>query len=240
MMLTLGSISAYLKMMRLGITDRQGYKSIIGVRKDGLTFLGIPPLVELYTKVRQIEEEQLEGCIIEAGTALGGSALVMATAKKTDRLLQLYDVFAMIPPPSEQDGIDAHARYEKIKAGHASGIKKNLYYGYQRDLLENIRKTFRQYNLEPQTNRIEFIQGLYKDTLNIQGPVALAHIDCDWYDSVLICLQRIVPFLVRNGTLIIDDYHHWSGCKSAVDQFFADKRDDFTFEMRSRLHITRR
>jgi asparagine synthase (glutamine-hydrolysing) len=39
--------------------------------------------------------------------------------------------------------------------------------------------------------------------------------------------------------LVIDDYDAWSGCRKAVDTFFADKRGDFRFERHARLHIVR-
>ena len=85
----------------------------------------------------------------------------------------------------------------------------------------------------------DFFQGLFQDTLHPAGPVALAHIDGDWYASVMTCLERIVPVLIPGGTLVIDDYHHWSGCRKAVDEYFADRRDQFAFVERSRLHIVR-
>ena len=33
-------------------------------------------------------------------------------------------------------------------------------------------------------------------------PVALAHLDCDWYASVLTCLENIVPRLAPGGVLV--------------------------------------
>jgi asparagine synthase (glutamine-hydrolysing) len=55
--------------------------------------------------------------------------------------------------------------------------------------------------------------------LHVSEPVALAHIDGDWYRSVMTCLRRIEPNLVPGGTLVIDDYRAWSGCKRAVDEY---------------------
>jgi asparagine synthase (glutamine-hydrolysing) len=55
----------------------------------------------------------------------------------------------------------------------------------------------------------------------------------------MICLQRIVPRLIVGGTLVIDDYEAWSGCRKAVDEYFVDKTAEFTFVKKSRLNIIR-
>jgi len=55
----------------------------------------------------------------------------------------------------------------------------------------------------------------------------------------MVCLTRIEPFLVKNGVLVIDDYYAWSGCRSAVDEYFFDKKERFLFEKKNRLHIKR-
>jgi Macrocin-O-methyltransferase (TylF) len=84
------------------------------------------------------------------------------------------------------------------------------------------------------------VKGLFQNTLNVSGPVAMAHLDGDWYESVMVCLERITPHLVSGGILVIDDYFDWSGCRKAVDEYFLDKRPDFKFITKSRLHIIRK
>ncbi|NNF56885.1 MAG: hypothetical protein HKN04_01460 [Rhodothermaceae bacterium] len=58
--------------------------------------------------------------------------------------------------------------------------------------------------------------------------------------EALTYFERIVPHLIPGDVLVIDDYEHWSGCRKAVDAFFADKQEGFEFVKRSRLHIVRR
>ena len=77
-----------------------------------------------------------------------------------------------------------------------------------------------------------------EDTLVVDGPVALAHLDGDWYESTLTCLTRIVPHLSPRGRLVVDDYDIWSGCKAAVDEYFAD-RPGFRLEHGTKLHVIR-
>ncbi|MFN9838368.1 MAG: hypothetical protein ACK56L_20095 [Pseudanabaena sp.] len=40
-------------------------------------------------------------------------------------------------------------------------------------------------------NNISLVKGFFEDHLIIDKPVVLAHIDCDWYDSVSTSLERI-------------------------------------------------
>jgi asparagine synthase (glutamine-hydrolysing) len=218
----------------------EGARLVGRVRTQRLSYLGAGALVDLYERVRAIEAAALPGLLIETGTALGGSALVLAGAKSPQRRLCLYDVFGLIPPPSPKDGSDVHQHYQQIVAGQVSGIGGDRYYGYEANLLGKVQQTFSDFGLDPAQNHIDFFAGLYQDTLQIDQPVALAHIDCDWYESVWVCLERIVPQLVTGGILVIDDYYDWSGCRLAVDDYFRQRRAEFQFVTRSRLHIIRR
>jgi asparagine synthase (glutamine-hydrolysing) len=197
-------------------------------------------LSDLFDRVQAIERSGAEGILIEAGCALGGSAIVMASAKSRDRPFYVYDVFGMIPPPSENDDADVQRRYEVIKSGQSEGIKGDTYYGYIRDLLAKVNESFRRHGLPVHDNNIHLVQGLFQDTLHVTAPVALAHLDGDWYESVMTCLRRIEPHLVSRGVLVIDDYESWSGCRKAVDEYFSDKMDGYEFIRKSRLHIVRK
>ena len=104
-------------------------------RAEHLSYLRKNDLRELATIVADADANQLPGLIVEAGTARGGSAIVMAAAKAPARGMKVYDVFGMIPAPSEQDGPDVHRRYEKIAGGEAKGVGGDTYYGYRDDLL---------------------------------------------------------------------------------------------------------
>ena len=227
-------------LMAIYVMDRKAYAVIRRVRQDKLTYLEPSALMDLYNRMRQVELEHPQGIVVEAGCALGGSAIVIAAAKNRERTLRLFDAFETIPPPSKSDGEDAHARYKLISSGQATGIKGETYYGYQPDLLAKVIQTFREYELPVEDNGIELVKGYYEATLQIDSPVALAHIDCDWHDSVLVCLQQIEPHLVSGGILVIDDYDAWSGCKRAVDEYFAGREDEFEFVQKSRLHIVRK
>jgi len=199
-----------------------------------LSFLSVLALDELAV----IANKHLDGAIIEAGCALGGSAIVIADAKKKEIPFFIYDTFNMIPSPSDKDDAAVHRFYENMYAGKAKGIRGSKYYAYHDNLQKEVQNTFLEFNLDLFENNIHMICGDIRDTMHVDFPVSFAHIDCDWYESVKVCLQQIWPNLVIGGTLVIDDYHTWSGCTAAVTEFFAEKdKKEYYFLMKQRLHI---
>ncbi len=190
------------------------------VRADGLTYLSSAKLDKLGHALRRVEEESIPGVVIEAGCALGGSAILLASAKARSRPLRVYDVFGMIPPPGAKDDQDVHDRYQVIASGKSRGLKGQRYYGYETDLFQRVRRSFERYGFAPpEAHGIEMHAGLVQDTLVVDEPVSLAHIDVDWYDPVMTCLERIAPRLSPGGAIVLDDYFDWSGCRKATDDF---------------------
>lgn len=223
------------------IYQRDTFRLIQAIKQAKLTYLSFAALFELGEQVQTVENrfQGKDFCFIEAGTALGGSALLMASLKNRATPLHLYDTYKMIPAPTADDGLDGQQRYKTIASGQAEGINQDQYYGYQEDLISRIITNFNHYGLNPTENQIYFHEGVFEDTLHPTRPVALAHIDCDWYESVKTCLERIVPHLLIGGVLVIDDYFAWSGCRKAIDEFFANQMDAYRFTTKTRLHIQR-
>jgi asparagine synthase (glutamine-hydrolysing) len=233
-------VKTLLRLIKLYGEDRNAFHLLFQVKKKKLTYLEVDALLDLYRRVRDVERQQLEGDIIEAGAALGGSALMITAAKRENRNFRVYDAFEMIPSPSSSDGEDAHERYAIISSGQAEGIGGTTYYGYEENLLQKVKASFAQFGFVRSEHNVELVKGLFEETLVVDDPVALAHLDCDWYESVMTCLQRIAPHLVKGGALVVDDYDAWSGCRSAVDEFFAGRENEFEFVHQSRLHIIRK
>jgi hypothetical protein len=213
-------------------------EAIERARTEHLTYLRKNDLRELATIVADVDANQLPGLIVEAGTARGGSAIVMAAAKAPARGMKVYDVFGMIPAPSEHDGPDVHRRYEKIAGGEAKGVGGDTYYGYRDDLYEEVKASFSRLGVPVDEHNVELVQGLFEDTIDLDEPVAFAHLDGDWYESTMTCLERIAPLVVPGGRIVLDDYDHWSGCRRAVDEYFAD-RPGFRREHKAKLHVIR-
>jgi|SRR5690606_35147732 len=212
---------------------------VLQAKLDNLTYLTRKDLLNLYDAVRHVEDAGVPGIFVEAGCALGGSSIAIGTAKSTRRTFRVYDAFGLIPPPSEKDGVDVHARYEEIKSGQSKGLGKDTYYGYVENLQEVVAGNLARYGLPVDQHNIRLIKGYFEDTLYINEPVAFAHIDCDWYASVMTCLLQIAPNLAPGGVMVFDDYSDWSGCRIAVDEYFRDK-DGYSFTLKGRkLHVTR-
>jgi asparagine synthase (glutamine-hydrolysing) len=219
--------------------EKSGAGIASAVRDASLTYLTHGALCDLYELAVDLERASTPGVFVEAGCALGGSAIVLAAAKRPERRLQVYDVFGMIPPPSERDGDDVRARYQAIRDGESAGIGGNTYYGYEKDLIGTVRANFARFSLPVARNNVSLVKGLFQDTMHFAEPVALAHVDGDWYESVMTCLTRIDPVLVPGGVMVIDDYDAWSGCRTAVDEFLAT-RGRYELRRRARVQLVRR
>lgn len=200
-----------------------------------LTFLSSDRLALIARTCRAADTSGLPGIFIEAGCALGGSTVMIAKTKPAGRAQRVYDVFGMIPPPGERDGRDVHERYEIIKSGRSDGIGGDAYYGYEPDLYKKVQQVLGSFGITEQSHNVRLIKGLVQETLEVAEPVAFAHIDVDWYEPVKVCLQRIAPRLVVGGSIILDDYHQWSGCRTATDEYVADRRD--TFDLRDEAGV---
>jgi predicted O-methyltransferase YrrM len=228
---------AELRAARAGLPS-EVERTIARVRAERLTYLKPDRLRELASVVRGIERDGLPGLVIEAGTARGGSAIVLAAAKARERPMKVYDVFGMIPPPGAHDGADVHRRYATIAAGEARGVGGDTYYGYRDDLYEEVTESFSRLGVPLGPNNVELIRGLFEDTIELDEPVAFAHLDGDWYESTKTCLERIAPLLPPGGRIVLDDYDKWPGCRTAVDEYFSG-RDEFRLEHGAKLHVVR-
>ena len=200
------------------------------LRKNALTYCGRPGKLEVvHEAAKRVEDAKVPGIMLEAGVAMGGSAIVIAKTKAPGRELRLYDVFEMLPPPSQNDDPRSHEVYQTFVAGTASGPVDRNYVSHAKDLLAFTRENMQRAGVDPDRENIKFVKGLYEDTLRIDQPVAFAHIDCDWYDPVRYCLSAIAGRMSPGGVIVIDDYHDYGGCRTAVDEFRAE-RSDFIFE----------
>lgn len=191
---------------------------IRAIRTARLTYLSEAKLESIALTCGALERAGIAGRFVEAGCALGGSSILIARTKSTERRFDVFDVFGMIPAPTADDPEDVQARYVQIVEGASADIGVDL-----------------------EASRVSLIKGLVQHTMHIDGPVAFAHIDVDWYEPVKTCLARLTPHLVRGGSLILDDYHDWGGCRKATDEFLAGTTDRYRLDDAvGSLKLTRR
>lgn len=207
----------------------------------GLTYLKATDLLEMQEALLDLKSKNLNGIYLEAGVALGGSAIFTCKFKRKETEFLLYDVYDMIPAPSTEDGNDVHERYAVIKSGKSTGIQGNKYYGYEDNLIQKVMTNFQRLGHDIEENNVKFIKGKFQNTMDFKNElIAFAHIDCDWYDSVKFCLEKIHPNLEKGGLLLIDDYFHYSGCRKAVDEFLLIHKNSYERVERAKLHLIKK
>jgi asparagine synthase (glutamine-hydrolysing) len=200
------------------------------VVKDKLTYLRPEKLRRILRALR--ETRRVPGDVLEFGVALGGSGVMLASHMGPTRKFHGFDVFGMIPPPtSDKDDAASKRRYETIQSGQSKGIEGGEYYGYRDDLLSDVKAAFSRHGTPVDGAKVSLHQGLFEDTWPTVevGSISLVHIDCDWYDPVKYCLGVCADKLSDGGLMVIDDYYDWAGCRAAVDEFVAERKD-FVFE----------
>lgn len=137
------------------------------------------------------------GPLVEVGVYRGGSAEnLMQVANEQGRDLYLFDTFTGIP--YQDPDRDAH------KVGDFGDTSLKM---VQACLPNAI-----------------CIAGIFPGTLpdDLNG-VAIAHIDCDQYESVRSSAAALAPRMVSGGMMIFDDYDCLDGARQAVDELFGDR-----------------
>lgn len=178
------------------------------------TLLDEPRLDNLWKVSLYLNEKGIKGAFVECGVMNGGSAGLIASIGR-DRQTWLFDSWNGLPEPTKYDvkfPLWNHPEGVKGKKGADKGSEEKV-----RELL------FDKLGLEKY--RVHLIKGWFEDTILGQdiGKIALLHLDCDWYESVKLCLETLYDQVVENGIIVVDDYTDWRGCKKAVDEFIKGK-----------------
>lgn len=170
------------------------------------TMLTYPRLAKLYEIAKTLESEKLQGNFVECGVWKGGSAGIVADVGK-NRDIWLFDSFEGCPKPTD---LDITYNGQEGKEGICRADERE------------VRQLFFD-KLRIDESRVKIVRGLFEDTIpkfkDKIGPIALLHLDTDWYSSTKICLENLFDKVAKGGFVVIDDYGHWKGCRKAVDEF---------------------
>ena len=153
----------------------------------------------------------IPGAIVECGVWNGGSAALLAAAAReagSARRVWAFDSFEGLPRPTDRD---------------PEAIRRHYFKGWNRGNPEKVREIWSRLGLPPEDLVIR--RGWFHETFPTapEGPVALLHIDSDWYESVKICLAAWFDRISPGGVVILNDYNLYSGANEALHEFLEER-----------------
>jgi Macrocin-O-methyltransferase (TylF) len=175
------------------------------------TMVSARRLTALERSIRTVVRNGIPGEIVECGTARGGSAALLALWLKrlqTNRKIYVFDTFEGLPAPTLAD------------PDYGRAVQ---FTGLCRGQLDEVENLFTSLGVR---DFAVFVKGLFQDTMPgfpFPEKIALAHLDADWYDSTMVCLNHLWDRIPVGGIVQFDDYGSWQGCKKAVDEFFTTR-----------------
>lgn len=179
-------------------------------------------LYSLISATRYVATARIPGAIVECGVWRGGSmmaaALALLDVGDGERELYLFDTFEGMSAPTDHDvAIDGRTARELLAEPRSTAADSVWCYATLPDVQASLSL------VRYPTERLHFVAGRVEDTLPLKAParIALLRLDTDWYESTRHELEHLYPLLTPGGVLIIDDYGHWTGCRKAVDEYFA-------------------
>jgi O-methyltransferase len=180
-------------------------------------------IAALCDSVEHVSRTNVPGAIVECGVWKGGSmmaaALTLLRLQDTTRDLYLFDTFAGMPPPTEEDAFSAYDGYNPMR--HWRRRQKDASLNSWHYVPANtVREAVLSTGYPPA--RVHLVEGKVEDTLPASAPgrIALLRLDTDWYASTRHELEHLYPRLEPGGVLILDDYGHYEGARRAVDEYF--------------------
>ena len=147
------------------------------------------------------------------------AALTLIRLGDTERDLHLFDTFTGMPEPGAEDVSSPYDGYSLHKRWRRHNSAGSEWAGIPAD---EVRAAVESTGYPPE--RIHLHIGMVEDTLPSEAPegLALLRLDTDWYSSTKHELVSLYPRLAEGGVLIVDDYGHYEGARTAVDEYFAE------------------
>jgi O-methyltransferase len=189
-----------------GSTRRLNLRNYVEVYHS---MIGRKRLDNIHHLMDRVIADDIAGDIIETGVWRGGATVFMrgylAAHGIDHRRVWVADSFEGLPVPTNPNdaGYDYSASVFPILA-----ISRR-----------EVEELFDRYGLLD--DRVEFLEGWFKDTLPT-APVerlALMRLDGDLYESTMDALTSLYDRLSVGGFVIIDDYNDFAPCRRAVTEF---------------------
>ena len=179
------------------------------------TMCGVLPLYNLYSSLKYIFDNEIEGDIIECGVLLGGCTMLIEKMCKEHDFSKTRRVFALDTFAGfvrRTDGLDV----DLVTGDAVCRTDRNI--NYVNASTHNMKSIG--------FDRLNVVKGDVLDTiptLDVQQ-IAILRLDTDTYDTTKFELEVLYDRVVPGGVVIIDDYGFTLGCKKAVDDFGAGRR----------------
>lgn len=177
----------------------------------GHTMIAPRVLFRMYDIAEAVVLRGVRGHIVECGAWNGGSAALLSVAARCSeqrRETWLFDSFEGLPPPTEEDPEE---------------VRRFYFTGWNRGTVGRVREIWDRLGLPRRRLRVR--RGWFRDsfTRSEADAVAVLHIDCDWYESVRLCLERWYDRVRPGGAIIINDYGTYCGATKAVHDFMEER-----------------
>jgi O-methyltransferase/8-demethyl-8-(2,3-dimethoxy-alpha-L-rhamnosyl)tetracenomycin-C 4'-O-methyltransferase len=175
------------------------------------TMIGSLRLRQLRRACEAVLSEHVLGDFFEAGVWRGGVSILMRGVIEAygdrHRKVWVADSFAGLPPPDRRYEKDALTQFNFQE-------RRELAIGG-----DQVRDNFSRYDLLDK--RVEFLQGLFHETLPVLPPykIAVLRLDGDLYSSTMDCLVNLYDHVAPNGFVIVDDYGVVIDARRAVLDF---------------------
>lgn len=177
----------------------------------------IEQAINIYHLLTQVVLLNIPGDIVELGSYDGTTSILMQKTLDqlgSKKIIHVFDSFEGLPDKSKEDGDTV------FFAGSCKTQEENL--------IQNFKKH--------KTKLPKIHKGWFSDTLpkGLPKKISFAHLDGDFYSSILESLVYVYPKLSKGAIVVIDDYcdpklHNVNnilpGVKKACDEFFKDKKE---------------
>ncbi|MHA6495438.1 TylF/MycF/NovP-related O-methyltransferase [Pseudomonas borbori] len=193
------------------------------VMNNGLTLVSYERLWATLMACKHAIERNIEGDFVECGVWRGGNALLAAAMfklHKVTRKVYMFDTFKGMTAPTDADKYFSNgAPVIDTFLSKQRDTHNEMYYSS----LDEVKNNFTKAGLLDDS--IVFVEGdvlqTLEDPANLPDKICVLRLDTDWYESTKKELEVLYPRITIGGSVIIDDYGHFTGSKQATDEYFA-------------------
>jgi hypothetical protein len=164
----------------------------------------------LYFEEMVDRTRSVEGDVVECGVSTGYgllSLILLSEIAGVARQFHGFDSFQGMPPPTTADR-------NRLDEGD---------YASTPTLVERVLRDGRI--SDASRAAVHLHVGMFHETLpDYRRPVALVHLDCDFYESYKTCLEHLYQQVVPGGVILFDEYQpDFPGAIRAIDEFFTNR-----------------